>query len=403
MKVTKKTTRVLATIFIAIFPVLTGAAPVTATFSGHLTRVNDALAPQFEIGDAFSYSFSYDDSAADVSGTPDYSKFATGPITLDIGGYSVSQSESFMWNGFNPTSGGINPERISIFDFSPLLGGPVAAVGPVLSPFDVGFRWKTGPGQTSGDVPPVNLSSSNFTSQRGVLTFFDTRFSPPGQAIGVEVVFSSGGFTENADGSISVDFTGEVVGPSSLLTPDYSFLPDDFQPGSAFSLTALIEAGQSDLNPAIGQGTFLGRNAVLTNDTFSATVSDLRVTTILDDFTGELEIRIQSNSDVIGPSLPSQTTANPFEFTASINDDQLSSIFDLSVPLQPFNIGDVDISGFGLLFRRNGEFDDVIGILGIADSVVFETAAVVPLPASVWLFSAALVGLVGYSKRRKAT
>jgi hypothetical protein len=68
-----------------------------------------------------------------------------------------------------------------------------------------------------------------------------------------------------------------------------------------------------------------------------------------------------------------------------------------------FDIGDVDISGFGLQFRRGGEFDDLIGIIGFADAVVFETAAVVPLPASVWLFGTALIGLVGFSKRRKAT
>ena len=38
----------------------------------------------------------------------------------------------------------------------------------------------------------------------------------------------------------------------------------------------------------------------------------------------------------------------------------------------------------------------------IADNFVYETAAVVPVPAAVWLFGSGLLGLIGFARRKKA-
>jgi hypothetical protein len=44
---------------------------------------------------------------------------------------------------------------------------------------------------------------------------------------------------------------------------------------------------------------------------------------------------------------------------------------------------------------------DPIGLARVIDNIVFE-AAVVPIPASVWLFGSGLLGLVGMARRKKA-
>jgi len=47
-------------------------------------------------------------------------------------------------------------------------------------------------------------------------------------------------------------------------------------------------------------------------------------------------------------------------------------------------------------------FDTRIGFPDISNYAVWSKASVVPVPAAAWLFATALIGLVGFSKRRKA-
>ncbi len=49
----------------------------------------------------------------------------------------------------------------------------------------------------------------------------------------------------------------------------------------------------------------------------------------------------------------------------------------------------------------NGLVDLSLG-RAVVDTHIYSTASVVPVPAAVWLFGSGLVGLIGYSKRKKA-
>jgi hypothetical protein len=69
-----------------------------------------------------------------------------------------------------------------------------------------------------------------------------------------------------------------------------------------------------------------------------------------------------------------------------------------------FGIADTGFIGFSAFDAEEGETPSGAGPgLEDSDNLVFAGVTRVPAPAAIWLFGTGMIGLVGFSKRRKAS
>ena len=214
--------------------------------------------------------------------------------------------------------------------------------------------------------------------------------------------------------SITYNYSGIVVG-----TPTGIFAGQ----GDTVTGTFSFDRRLIDVEPLTGQDFYRTSGNVLNptpeyflNDpylssfTATMTIGSVTVTTAANDLASlditdgarkYLEFRIQE--DTVAPS-SAEIIRTDFEFTAS-DDNCGICIFDggsLDGTIDSA-ISILDNLELNTLFAH-GNWNIINLSEGVlTDSVVFDWTSInpIPIPAAVWLFGTALIGLVGFSKRRK--
>lgn len=193
------------------------------------------------------------------------------------------------------------------------------------------------------------------------------------------------------------------VGPAGMVTTGVGTDSFTWGDGTAFGSdpSSLGFAGTSfdnDENIAFTFGTLSYFNGTIAGGTEANSV-DLSV--IL-NFTSPASLAESFQFDL---SLINTTNTSDPNASADIVN------FDNTVPSNFFSVAGVDYTleflGFGLLTGSGFVVQDSFRVLeGGSASVdlvgrITSTPGVVPVPAAVWLFGTALLGLVGYNRRRK--
>jgi len=173
-----------------------------------------------------------------------------------------------------------------------------------------------------------------------------------------------------------------------------------------------------DVNRTIGDGTvtgFIETDGTL-GDLFATNISDWSLTLTAPDpnNTGGVisDTISKSNSDsvfIVGPLNTTAVTATStqllYDFTASA-DSTYMLFFGATSPNLNWCLETTNCNSDGLGSMEYISYIDSSGnkvVLSSVDhtgEIVFANAAVIPVPAAVWLFGSGLIGLVGFARRK---
>ena len=192
---------------------------------------------------------------------------------------------------------------------------------------------------------------------------------------------------------IRVDFEAEVTYTQEL--PIFGISPAIGDPVVGYFTYDTNAADQDPGDPARGiyesgtMGIEIGGLTITNNFTPIQVTFDVNAP---NDLWGTTIGRGASQPSILVDGVPIPDTQLSFSFTQPVGlltSDAQPSLLDLAL---------LEVSQFNLVQDTDGRIDRLV----LFDKITSFSASVVPLPAAVWLFGTALLGLLGFSGRRIA-
>jgi len=194
--------------------------------------------------------------------------------------------------------------------------------------------------------------------------------------------------------------TWEIKSAITELTPHMAGYADI---GDVITLRYTFDSETPDVEPWVAErGEY--DNAVISADinlnSYNARFNNVGYISVLNDYSNGKDVyRVASVYDAeLSESLPSYNGYRFSGFGLSFSDLNATMFDSVELMTNPF-------TGFGE-YRIGLQFRDPATSIGAAigstELISFERVSAVPIPAAVWLFSSGLMGLIGFSRRKKS-
>jgi hypothetical protein len=238
-------------------------------------------------------------------------------------------------------------------------------------------------------VSVSEITSFNMGASAGSINFTGFTFSN-------DTAATEGGGTGGADMTDApAACIGDCIGRNNDFNPSASY-SSEFSYGDAQILNADVQAGAAAAS-SIGELVVVDGIAHASGSNVMTSISLSVVQDTLLDFSFDADAYMMTS--VTGTGLSS--AANMF-FNISLMDASNNSVFSWSPEeLNQGIAGSSDYSFFGALSYSSAALDAGNYTLNIKMENQVNGAAVVPVPAAVWLFGSGLLGLVGIARRTK--
>jgi len=193
---------------------------------------------------------------------------------------------------------------------------------------------------------------------------------------------------------IRVDFEAEVTFAQNL--PIFGISPGPGSPVVGFFIYDTNAPDQDPGDPDLGIYNSGSMGIEIGGLTITNNFTPLQVTfdnTGSNDLWGTSIGMGAGQPSILVDGVPTPDAQLSFSFTQPdglLTSDAQPSLIDLAL---------LEVSQFNLVQEFPGNLSDRVVIF---DKLISFNASVVPIPAAIWLFGTALIGLIGFGKRRKA-